>query len=1396
MSEPESGATRSFDEIPSPFDDPLLKKAMESLRNLRKETFGRPAASFMAGASKLTASTAHTLDVLATELSKRTGMSKGGIFKNIENEYTRQYQRFKEQGVSEETALGKAQQVIYEGLGEAAIEVPKLMLMGPVALPVEGGLTGMAEAIEQGSSPLVGAATGAIHGAVLKGVLKGASKLPGGAREAVGGVAFGLPALLQELQKPPEERDYATVAGQTIVGGALMFRGKPELKGLRGGKLPGLTTEIVEEPTIGPRKPGAEAEVPPAKQPWEMTQKEWAKAYEKANPSRISGTTPKEEVELTRLRYNVKSDRPSGLVFHSDIIKQALSEGKPVSPEVLKDYPNLAKPETPGERLTREAVSKTEPIPPKVEEIFKKHGLTPKGFSRGNGVYNYQDKSGSDGIIKAKGFSEKELTDQIKRNAEREAQPPAKPPVPPTTVAEMPGEAPKKNEKQLKQVETLVTKEAEKLLQKGVTSGIKAGVQLGKKFSAEENKVKITKLRQQFKDKTKDVQQLKQDLYDFTKEELKTQDRWQILNAIKNVKTEGGLNKALSYVNDVAEIGYQKELRFGIIKELKRTKPTVSGGITKGKFTPEIQTKLDVMRKNLIKNDPDVPEKIASLVDEYSTGSKTYEEMRDGIEQLKQTNLRLMNSQQLKGILTDVRSLKETGRTLHDVRKFNEESIINEVKEKVKDVVTGSKGLKAGWESVPKEQFEVKEKWLGRLSNWQYGWEGFLDKLSKFDKSEPFKSNLSKLGSLAFQARRGEEAGTYKNFNDVRTKAMEIFGTVKTGELNKIFGNMTKDRVNIGPVKNVDGETINLELTKGQAIAKYLQFKNPTLDKTFEETFRWTPEIKQKIVSQLTPQEKQWADYITGFYDKYYDSINQVYKKVYSIDLPKVENYSPAFRDVEKFKTEDQLLARDYIGQSYALNPSLRKRVSNIQRLRFNDANNDLIQHITMMEHFKAWAPTIRVFRQVFGDPEVRTAIKQYHGDKIIKHVDTLINQMAQDGIDKTLTVKAVDQLRINFSKAVLGLKPRIGISQLPAVLSYSSEMPIGDFFNGISDFWDHPIKNFRYLRDHSAHFRARWGEGFERDIKAALTKTGTRKISGKSPIGDYMLWHIRMGDRIASATGSWAAYKNALKSGMTDGNALLHAERVTDRVTSSSTLESLAPLQRSGSWWKLGTMFQNETNKYYRMVADNIRNLQYHRGNEAKRVSNILLAWVVLPSLFQWTADAFRWDWKRQGRVIILGPMNNLLGIGNMAQTISGWVTSKDEDFDAQASPVFSTLTDLKNATLKTVATARKGADPFKSITVNDVVRTVELWGQVGGKVTGVPTPYLIQAEQALRRGKPEELLFSKYNLGRRANQKESTKEEQAAWQEAVKKFQSGSSEKKSAEEAWEEAVKRFKTQ
>ena len=106
---------------------------------------------------------------------------------------------------------------------------------------------------------------------------------------------------------------------------------------------------------VKPAEP-AKAEVKQeGKQPWEMTQREWNNQLADQYESAVTGN---ESVNASRkriagyLRSGKLKAPPTGgdpnspYKAHRGLVSQALSEGKPVPPEVLADYPDLAKAES------------------------------------------------------------------------------------------------------------------------------------------------------------------------------------------------------------------------------------------------------------------------------------------------------------------------------------------------------------------------------------------------------------------------------------------------------------------------------------------------------------------------------------------------------------------------------------------------------------------------------------------------------------------------------------------------------------------------------------------------------------------------------------------------------------------------------------------------------------------------------------------------------------------------------------------------------------------------------------------------------------------------------------------------------------------------------------------
>jgi len=306
--------------------------------------------------------------------------------------------------------------------------------------------------------------------------------------------------------------------------------------------------------------------------------------------------------------------------------------------------------------------------------------------------------------------------------------------------------------------------------------------------------------------------------------------------------------------------------------------------------------------------------------------------------------------------------------------------------------------------------------------------------------------------------------------------------------------------------------------------------------------------------------------------------------------------------------------------------------------------------------------------------------------------------------------------------------------------------MPVADFVGGIADFWKNPIENYRYLIANSAYAKERFGEGFERDIHGAMQSDYVHLLSQTHKLSDMTMGLVRAGDKFAVMQGMWAKFYSETNGKTTKAknaeNAIRRAEIVTQRTQPSFTVESLATGQRGGSLMKLFTMFQNQPNKYFRIIADNSRNFKAGRGSRWKAASNITLAWAILPMLFQFIGDGGKWYAPHQIRALVLGIFNDVLVAGSMIRGMYGWLIK--EAFDVQTSPVFATLGELEYMTSKVA----KWLDPDRDITPEDIDAFLEHFAKGVGQLVGLPTPYGVQVKRAVQSEDYRQLLFSEYIL------------------------------------------------
>lgn len=845
------------------------------------------------------------------------------------------------------------------------------------------------------------------------------------------------------------------------------------------------------------------------------------------------------------------------------------------------------------------------------------------------------------------------------------------------------------------------------------------------------NADKVASLKDWAKYSLEEQNRVKSILTDYIQQKLPLEERGKFLDSVKNIQTQEQLDEIMNRVDVSQEAADKRRFKGLIYKTLSNINPKVKNGVTMGKFGAGIQQTLDAIKANVDLPREKAAEMIAANIEKYNTGKMSEEDMQAANELLSLAGINEQSASELENTWLTIKQLKLTGRTfrqeqlkkLKQERLWRNSSIIEEL--------SGGKGVSGNW-LTPEEVKKTGN--VERFFNRNYSFDSLMQKLAKQSNTEPHNSNLEQLTKFTFDARESENAGIRDAFNTVRQKAAEIFHAKSNKDLTDAYAKM-EAKVDLGNFTIFDPDTggslRKIVFTKGQLMQIYMWLKDPTLKSTFDEGMHWPQELQDAAVKALSPQEKELADFYMEFYQQYWPSINKIYERKFGIDLPRNPKYSPAFRDYAPDTPEEIQVFQDAVAFASTLNGSLKKRVRNLRPLKIVDANRVFINHIAQMEHFKAWTDPVAELRSVFGDAKVKLAIRQHHGEDILNQVNILLDRFALGGVRRAEMVDWLDKTRVNFSRAILGLKLSIALQQPTSALGYLTEMSGPEFVRGMASFWVNPVGRFKWLMENSDYIRSRYEQGFERDIKAAKHQNVIKyALTGKGPFVDYVYALIEMGDKLAVLPGFWAKYQAGLKAGLSEKDALREAGLASDRTQNTGAIDTLSTWQGGNSWFRAATMFQNQPNKYFQIAANNLRNWRYHRGSPQKALSSLFVIIILAPAVFEWIKDGFRFDAKKQ--LMAYNPLNNLLIVGNMLRYLGDLING--ETFDYQPTPLTSLVSDTGDILSKGLSMAKKLNDPEKHATTDDVWGIVEAVGKAAGEWTGVPTPWMIQQERAVR--------------------------------------------------------------
>lgn len=858
------------------------------------------------------------------------------------------------------------------------------------------------------------------------------------------------------------------------------------------------------------------------------------------------------------------------------------------------------------------------------------------------------------------------------------------------------------------------------------------GVKAGTAAEKEQQKVRDAENQAAQKERLQDVKTAQEAALEIVESAgLTAADRARFMRQIKNIQSVEDFLKVSEELERKALVMSEKTskriLQRRLKKELQKTTVKKEGGKPTSRFGADVQKILDGARtasrmrtEAALKKIQANVDKINDLISQNADASETYPLALENRILQAVADAENVSSAQLADILDTVRELKAVGRASTKLENHLREKAIDEKIRRYVDAISGGAGQPP--KRTASQPADALDTPAGAVKKFFrsviFGWNDLMDVISQKDKKSKAGQSFISKDADVFDQQQAQK-NLVREFNNLAQEAIQnSYGLKSKKETDAKLREMQEPQ-ELGTFKRSDGVTEEMIMTRDQAIKKWMEYQDPTLKATFEspEGMAWTPEMLNAVDKFLTKEDKAFGQAQFEIYKKIYPLANDVYSKMYGVNLPFNEFYSPIRRfDFKRDVTAGFGEMMQEIKTRAGIRPaSTISRVNNENPLSLIGSMSAMQRHIAEMSHFVAWAEKVREMRSIFFSDEVQKTIVENYGKGTAQIINGFIDDFTANGSYKAHRAGAMgdfmDAWRVKFTRAKTGLRPSISVKQLTGFLAFSETVPAKDFAAGLVKFWADPVKNMKTLTE-SDFLKTRW-ESIDRDIADAL-KSDSYKAFRKDPsFWNALMLNVQLGDKAAIVMGGWPLYNHLRSKGISHEEALREFSKIANRTQQSGDLAELSEFQRGGPLAKLFTMFMSSPNQYLRREMFAVRNMMSGRISTAQAAKTIALYHFVMPMFFQMVAD-LGFKPKHQARAAIMGSMNGIFIVSDFVEAMINKAFG-EKTYDNEL-PMYSIGGSVSDVVNKTVKAFQEGID------LEEAIHGLNSLLDIGDHVTGAP--------------------------------------------------------------------------
>tara|TARA_R110000824_G_scaffold142187_3_gene309194 strand:- start:433 stop:3399 length:2967 start_codon:yes stop_codon:yes gene_type:complete len=597
-----------------------------------------------------------------------------------------------------------------------------------------------------------------------------------------------------------------------------------------------------------------------------------------------------------------------------------------------------------------------------------------------------------------------------------------------------------------------------------------------------------------------------------------------------------------------------------------------------------------------------------------------------------------------------------------------------------------------------------------------------------------------------------------------------------------------------------------MPISQNQLLYYYSQMQDPSLAKSFENTFKPTDNynnefesrIRKEIENKLDPKLKEFSTWLVQeYYPSVYNHYNDTYKKIYRTDMPWNQFYAGR---LYRQNTEDadslDLLADSASWITNVASSSSKARQQNSNPIKQIDGIDALLNYTRDMEYFAALAVPIRDINKVFTDPLIVNTIENEFGKEVLNLINASIQKIANKGIRQQRESSIINVMNNTFLLARLGLNPTLILKQMTSFVTYANDI---GYINWILNAPSIPkgIAAYKEIMANSVVLKDRYNKPITESIETYAEKKFTEINGGpldaigitKERQNTYTRWLMSTtmtGDKAAIIFGgvpNYLYYKKQFKAenkNATEQEAIDYAikrfESDTLRTQQSSDLQDKDYFQTSGALARAFNMFLTTPKQYFRREIIAVRNMsriiasggKKGKGSFGENLRTFGTYHVVMPVIFEWASQGFPGlardaddeDLQDLGMAAIIGNINAIFILGDIFEVFSDYITGKPWADKAPTLPALSQATRISSL----LDRATKTKDPKKRAEAMN-----KFYGELA-TISSLPVPTLqrfVDNWGDLLRGDSKDtgqfilklFNFSKYAQGDRKKKKTTTK-------------------------------------